>query len=137
MFERIVVAVDGSEPAQRALPVAADIASRYRSEVIVLQVFAEDVERGRAVALGAPQGSLDVADRAARLLKDAGTSARAEVREARAGGAAHEIVRLAADEDAGLIVIGSLGTSDWLGLSVGSIAHQVVHLSSVPVLTVR
>jgi nucleotide-binding universal stress UspA family protein len=137
MFERIVVAVDGSEPAQRAVPVAADIASRYRSEVIVLHVFDEDVARGGPVSPEAPRGSLDVADRTARLFKDVGVSARAEVRGARVGGAAHEIVRLAVDEDAGLIVIGSLGTSDWQGLSVGSIAHHVAHLSSVPVLTVR
>lgn len=138
MFEKIVVVVDASEPSQRALPVAASIASRgTESEVVVLHVFDEDVARRGPISREAPQGSPDVADRAARSLKDVGVSARAEVRAARAGGSAHEIVRLASDEDAGLIVMGSLGTSDWQGLLVGSVAHDVVHLSSVPVLIVR
>lgn len=137
MFERIVVAVDGSEPALRALPLAADVASRYGSEVIVLHVFDEDVARGGPTSLDAPQGSLDVADRAAKLLKDVGVSARAEVRAVRVGEAANAIVRLASDEDAGLIVMGSLGMSDWQGLLVGSVARDVVHLSRVPVLFVR
>lgn len=136
MFERIVVAVDGSEPARRALPVAADIASRYGSEVVVLHVFDQDVSGGGTVSSDARQGSFDVADRAARLLKDLGVSARAEVRSARVGEAAHEIVRLASDEDAGLIVTGILGMSDWQGLA-GSVTHDVLHLSSAPVLVVR
>jgi nucleotide-binding universal stress UspA family protein len=33
--------------------------------------------------------------------------------------------------------MGSRGMSDWQGLLVGSVAHKVVHLSSVPVLIVR
>lgn len=46
-------------------------------------------------------------------------------------------MNVAASEDAGLIVMGSRGMSDWEGLLVGSVAHKVVHLSSVPVLIVR
>jgi nucleotide-binding universal stress UspA family protein len=33
--------------------------------------------------------------------------------------------------------MGSRGMSDWEGLLVGSVAHKVLHLSSVPVLIVR
>jgi nucleotide-binding universal stress UspA family protein len=138
MFERIVVTVDGSEPARRALPFAADLASRYGSEVIVIFVFEEEETVFREPdSLMPPPGALDIADRAARLLKDVGVSARAEVRSAPTGGAAREIVRVASEEDAGLIVTGILGTSDWRGLVVGSVAHEVARLSRVPVLIVR
>ena len=51
MFERIVLAVDGSEPAQRAVPVAADIASKYGSEVIAVHVLEKQIGRGGPVAL--------------------------------------------------------------------------------------
>jgi nucleotide-binding universal stress UspA family protein len=137
MFERIVLAVDGSEPAQRALPVAADLASKYGSEVIAVHVLEQQLGRGGPIAFETTEEATRVADDAARTLKDAGVSARAEARAALAGRAAQEIMDVAASEDAGLIVMGSRGMSDWQGLLIGSVAHKVVHLSSVPVLIVR
>ena len=137
MFERIVLAVDGSEPARRAVPVAADIASKYGSEVIAVHVLEKQIGRGGAIALETTQEAVEVADHAARSMKDAGVSARAEARATIIGRAAHEIMEVAEREDAGLIVMGSRGMSDWEGLLVGSVAHKVVHLSSVPVLIVR
>jgi nucleotide-binding universal stress UspA family protein len=137
MFERIVLAVDGSEPAQRALPVAADIASKYGSEVIAVHVLEQQLGRGGPIAFETTEEATRVADDAARTLKDVGVSARAEARAALAGRAAQEIMDVAASEDAGLIVMGSRGMSDWQGLLIGSVAHKVVHLSSVPVLIIR
>lgn len=137
MFERIVLAVDGSEPAQRAVPVAADIASKYGSEVIAVHVLEKQIGRGGAIALETTQEAVEVAEHAARSLKELDIRARAEARAAVIGRAAQEIMDVAAKEDAGLIVMGSRGMSDWQGLLVGSVAHKVVHLSSVPVLIVR
>jgi nucleotide-binding universal stress UspA family protein len=137
MFERIVLAVDGSEPAQRAVLVAADIASKYGSEVIVVHVAEQQLGLGGPIAYDTTEEATRDADDAARSWKDLGVSARAEARAALAGRAAQEIMDVAASEDAGLIVMGSRGMSDWEGLLVGSVAHKVVHLSSVPVLIVR
>jgi len=137
MFERIALAVDGSEPAQRALPVAADIASKYGSEVIAVHVVEQQLGLGGPIAFETTEEATRVADEAARFLKDAGVSARTEARAALAGGAAQEIMDVAASEDVGLIVMGSRGMSDWQGLLVGSVAHKVLHLSSVPVLIIR
>jgi nucleotide-binding universal stress UspA family protein len=137
MFERIVLAVDGSEFAQRAVPVAADIASKYGSEVIAIHVVEEQLSRGGPIAYETTEEATKDADDAAKFLKDVGVSARAEARAALAGRAAQEIMDLATSEDAGLIVMGSRGMSDWQGLLIGSVAHKVLHLSSVPVLIVR
>jgi len=137
MFERIVLAVDGSPPAKRAIPVAADIASKYGSEVIAVYVQEQQLGRGGPIGYDTTEEAIRVADDAARSLKDMGVSARAEARAAIAGKAAQEIMDVAATEDAGLIVMGSRGMSDWEGLLVGSVAHKVVHLSSMPVLIVR
>jgi nucleotide-binding universal stress UspA family protein len=137
MFERIVLAVDGSEPAQRAVPVAADIASKYGSEVIAVHVVEQQLGRGGPIAYDTTGEAARDADDAARSLKDVGVSARAEARAALAGRAAQEIMDVAASEDAGLIVMGSRGMSDWQGLLIGSVAHKVLHLSSVPVLIIR
>ncbi len=137
MFERIVLAVDGSEPAQRAVPVAADIASKYGSEVIAVHVLEQQLGLGGPIAYDTTEEATRVADDTARFLKDLGVSARPEARAAIAGRAAQEIIDVATSEDAGLIVMGSRGMSDWEGLLVGSVAHKVLHLSSVPVLIVR
>ena len=137
MFERVVLAVDGSEAAKRAVPVAADIASKYGSEVIAVHVVEQQFGRAGPIAYDTTEEATRDADDAARSLKDLGVSARAEARAALAGRAAQEIMDVAASEDAGLIVMGSRGMSDWEGLLVGSVAHKVVHLSSVPVLIVR
>jgi nucleotide-binding universal stress UspA family protein len=48
MFERIVLAVDGSEPAQRAVPVAAD-SLRSTSEVIAVTSWSNS-RAGRPIA---------------------------------------------------------------------------------------
>lgn len=88
MFERIVLAVDGSEPAQRAVPVAADIASKYGSEVIAVHVVEQQLGRGGPIAYDTTEEATRDADDAARSLKDLGVSARAEARASLAGRAA-------------------------------------------------
>ena len=119
MFERIVLAVDGSEPARRAVPVAADIASKYGAEVIAVHVLEQQLGRGGPIAFDTTEEANRVADDTARALKDVGVSARPEARAAIAGRAAQEIIDVATSEDAGLIVMGSRGMSDWEGLLSG------------------
>jgi nucleotide-binding universal stress UspA family protein len=53
------------------------------------------------------------------------------------GDPAREIVRLAADEDADLIVIGTHGRSGLTRLLMGSVAEEVVRRAECPVLTVK
>src|SRR5512133_3058656 len=95
MFEKIVLAVDGSEPAQRAVPVAADIASKYGSEVVAVHVVEQQLGRGGPIAYDTTEEATRDADDAARSLKDLGVSARAEARAALAGRAAQEIMDVA------------------------------------------
>jgi nucleotide-binding universal stress UspA family protein len=117
--------------------VAADIASKYGSEVIAVHVLEQQLGRGGPIAFDTTEEATRVADDTARFLKELGVSARPEARAALAGRAAQEIMDVAVSEDAGLIVMGSRGMSDWQGLLIGSVAHKVLHLSSVPVLVVR
>src|SRR5436190_22266836 len=82
MYERIVVGFDGSGEATRALPMAAELARMFQSEIVVVHV----VERGAGLAvayeLETPEEAADLADRAVRQLKDLGVSARREIRHA-------------------------------------------------------
>jgi nucleotide-binding universal stress UspA family protein len=136
MYEKIILPVDGSVPSTRAIPVAADLAKRYGSEVVVVHVR-EFMPAWRGLAVEPKDIALDLVEQTAKDLKDQGLSVRMEVRTAAAGRAAHEIMEVAEKEKASLIVIGTRGLSDWSGLLVGSVAHKLIHLSTVPVLSVR
>lgn len=137
MFERILLPVDGSSHAQKAAENAAALASRFDSEVIVLTV--QEYPATWAFDIGPPvsdQGS-EVVDDVVRDLEARGVSAKGMVRVSVGGTVARDVVVVANDMDASLIVMGTRGLTDWQGLVLGSVAHQVAHLASCPVLVVR
>ena len=76
-------------------------------------------------------------DRAVRILKDQGVSARGEIRPGIYGRAPQVILREAEDMDADVVVLGSRGLSDLAGLVLGSVAHKVLHLARCPVMVTR
>ena len=137
MFDKIMLAVDGSEPSERAVPVAADLAHKYGSEVVVVHVREVDRTWIGGVELEAVGEGRELIDRVVRTLKDEGLSARGEEPTAIYGQAAREILECAKENDAGLVVMGSRGLSDWTGVLIGSVAHKVLHLADRPVLVVR
>lgn len=98
MFEKIVLAVDGSEHSKRAVPVAADLAQKYGGEVIAVHVREREVSRAGAVDFETTEEGQRIVDEAVRALKDVGASARGESWGTIYGRAAAEIVRVAADE---------------------------------------
>ncbi|MGD1973899.1 MAG: universal stress protein [Desulfobacterales bacterium] len=53
------------------------------------------------------------------------------------GKPAHEIVSLAAQEKADIIVIATQGESGWQRFVLGSVAERVVRHAECPVLTIR
>ena len=55
----------------------------------------------------------------------------------RYGDASREIVRIAREEEADVIVIATHGLTGWRHLVFGSVAEKVVRLAECPVLTIR
>jgi nucleotide-binding universal stress UspA family protein len=137
MFGRILLAVDGSEPSNRAVAVTSDLARRTQAEVLVLHVREQEPGRVGAVAPPHDDAAEETLDEAVRSLKDAGVSARGEVMAAVFGRAARIILEEANDFGADLVVLGSRGLSDLAGLVLGSVTHKVLHLAHCPVLVVR
>ena len=138
MYERVLVAVDHSEVAQRALAAARDLALLSKGEVWVLhlrerEVIAQmgDVPSESAADAGSPVSA------AVEELTKAGVTAHGEVRNTTYGHAAREILADAKEHDVGVIVMGTRGRSELAGLVVGSTAHKVIHLADRPVLVVR
>lgn len=137
MFDKVLVPVDGSEASDRAVHFAADLASRYGAEVIVLHVCEQEYLYGVGVSSEESEGATELVDRHVRRMKDAGLSARGAVVSVPYGRTARAILVAVGEENVDLIVMGTRGLSTWSRLVLGSVAHKVLHSARVPVLVVR
>ncbi|MBI3647218.1 MAG: universal stress protein [Actinobacteria bacterium] len=137
MFERILLAVDGSEHSALTVPVAADLAKKYGATVTVLHVREFTKRFGADVEIDPENESQAFVDRVLAELRGEGVDARGEVRRVPAGQVPREIVDVAGDEEAGLIVMGTRGRTEWQSLLVGGVAHKVMAHATCPVLLVR
>jgi len=137
MFDRILIAVDGSPYSEPAVSAAVEIATKFNSQAFVLHVREHDRGRAGAFPMETPQDALELVSDTVKTLRAAGVTARGEVHGEVAGYAAKEIVDTAKTQAADLIVMGSRGLSDIAGLFVGSVTHKVLQLAHIPVLVVR
>ena len=136
----ILVAVDGSKNALRAVNFAAAHAKLSASEVHVLNVQAIPDYYGMVAAYRAEsrklasQHSHAILSAASRRLKRAGVPHTVHTAY---GDTAPAIVRTARRLRCSSIVIGTRGLGPVATLVLGSVARAVVHLSSVPVTLVK
>ena len=138
----ILVATDGSKEAQLAARTAADLAQRTDSELHVVTVGAgvpisattspthfEDVLRENR------RQAQEVLDQQVKSIEELGVSAKET--HLREGRAEEEIVELAEEIGAGLIVMGSKGHSRLRRALMGSVSDAVVRHAHCPVAIVR
>jgi len=138
MFERLLVAIDQSDTAERVIAAAKELAGYSKAEVWVLHLREREVlGRTRAEAPEPGDAAHDVINKSVTDLQAAGINAHGQVRETIFGQAAREIVADADEVNAGAIIMGSRGRGDLSGLVLGSVAHKVIHLSKRPVLVIR
>jgi nucleotide-binding universal stress UspA family protein len=146
---RIVLAVDGSLPAARAETLLATWPIFENIPIHVLSVtdVMEPVQFGFAPAphlraaaehasyfAEAQKNHTRIAEEAAGRLRAAGRQVEATMR---IGGAANEIIALATEAGADLVVMGSQGRTGLARLLLGSVARNVLSASGVSVLIVR
>ena len=136
MFEKILVAVDGSPHARKAIDLTAELAKRTNAEVLVFHV--REVEVGKfSGAMEPPKEARDLVNEVVAELTEQGVVAKGEIQGAPFGRAAKEIVDEARDAACDAIVMGSRGLSDWTAVLVGSVAHKVVSHAHCPVVIAR
>jgi nucleotide-binding universal stress UspA family protein len=146
---KILLATDGSDEATLAAQTAAALASKTDSELHIVHVRARITPHypgyyiGPGVVEDAMQKEQRHLDREAQMLLDtqveqvraAGGSV--AQRHLRQGESDREIVELAEEIGAGLIVMGSRGLSGIRRTHLGSVSESVVRLAHCPVLVVR
>jgi nucleotide-binding universal stress UspA family protein len=142
-FKKILAPTDFSEPSYRALEWARELAEKFSSELFLVHVVAPmpavtpvavpttfDVPLYQKGLRESAEKSLDEL-REKRLPE--GVNVRTEVR---IGQAAHEIVKMAEENQADLIVIATHGATGLEHILFGSVAEKVVRTADCPVLTV-
>ena len=137
MFEKILVAVDGSPHSSKTLPVAADLAGRYGGTVTVIHVREHERYEGQDVDLGPPQEAESLVDEALARFREAGVPASGEIRRVKPGNTPKEILEVAKESAADLIIMGTRGMTEWKSLVLGGVANKVVQHATCPVLLVR
>jgi nucleotide-binding universal stress UspA family protein len=135
----LLVPVDGSPIASRAVEHAASVAKRLSSDVWVLNVQLpvrageKGIDRAEIDKYLQAQGQ-PIVDAATAILRNQGIPHQARVA---VGEVAQTIVATAQDVGAEQIVMGSRGMSALAGLVLGSNAMKVIHLAQVPVTIVK
>lgn len=144
MYQNILVAVDGSETAQRALREAIQLARGLSSRIRVIHVI-NGIPWITQGAPGAIEERIDdlrgtgesVIHEAKTAVRQAGVEVEDRLIEALGQHAAQVIVAQANDWPADLIVCGTHGRHGLRRLLVGGDAEYIMRHSSVPVLLVR
>jgi nucleotide-binding universal stress UspA family protein len=138
MFKEIVWSTDGSEYAQRALPYVKGLAREGGATITIVHVV-ERIEGAGAVGLPRRADEPELQARLQKLtaeLSEEGFGASLIIRGDVGTRPAHEVVEVAQEVGADLIVVGSRGLSAIGGLLLGSVAHRLLHLAPCPVLVV-
>jgi nucleotide-binding universal stress UspA family protein len=136
MFNKILIAHDGSPGSERVVPLAVEMAKSSGAELVIAHIDEQTIGKGG--------GSINAADddvraslrKRAEQLSDAGVKTEFETRAVMIGGPAQVLARIADDLGADLIVAGSRGQSPLGGLLLGSVAHRLLQVSHQPVMIV-
>jgi nucleotide-binding universal stress UspA family protein len=140
MFEKVLLAVDGSEHALHAARTAADLARTMKSKDFRIVVSYDTIPK----YLGEPnmQSAIDgrmkdaksILEKAEKEVGDLPCQIHTELIE---GDSAEAIIGVAVTRNSDVIVMGSRGLGRLAGLLLGSTSQKVVSHAPCPVLIVR
>jgi nucleotide-binding universal stress UspA family protein len=142
---KVLLATDGSEEATLAARTAVDIAEKTGSELHVVHARqvplyvdespTERVEATKSIEETLKEAAQRVLDTQVRQIRDAGGDVLQTY--ARLGRPDKEIISVAEEIGAGLIVMGSRGLGGVRRILMGSVSDSVVQHAHCPVLVVR
>jgi len=143
MFERILVAVDGSDHALQGLKLAVTLQEKFDSELLILCVYRHHSLLEASMSMVRPEDPESIEDSMREFASQVVEQAKAVASELgatkvrgfiKSGPPARTIVAFAKDKEVGAIVLGSRGGGDIEGYLLGSVSHKVTSLADCPVV---
>lgn len=144
MFSRILVAVDASQAAERALESAIDLAKKYNAKLIILHVIMQRLYAVTPTEAGVLTPTVLVSEiqaegesiikKAKEQASHAGIDYECKMVQ---GDPADEIIRSAHMEGANLVILGSRGLNEVRAFLFRSVSDRVSHRVRCPTLIVK
>jgi nucleotide-binding universal stress UspA family protein len=144
MFSKILVGVDGSPFAEKALKHAVDLAKTYHAKLMIVHVVLRRfyaVSPSEAGILATTVYVKEIEEEGREIISKAESYAKAEGVDYECrliqGVPAEEIVKVAQTDKVDLIVLGSRGLTEVRGFLLGSVSDKVSHHAKCPTLIVK
>ncbi len=137
MFEKLLVAIDGSPSSDAAISVAGDLAGKLGADLEILHIHEHDAVPSRAGMspdLETPDEARAIVAAAADQLKSGGVNAHEHVLQASTRDVPRKIIAFAVENEIDLIIVGRRGLSGLTGMLVGSVSNKLIHAAPVPVM---
>jgi len=139
LFEKILIATDGSKRTQNAVDMGLKIAREQNSKVYA--VYVVDTVTFTSIPMDVTWENMyqllkDEGEEAVKAIKGQAAGVDVETRVLE-GNPAVEITRFASDNDVDLIVMGTLGKSGIDRILLGSTAEKVIRIANCPVLVIK
>ncbi|MFZ2097942.1 MAG: universal stress protein [Anaerolineales bacterium] len=139
MFKRILVPLDGSNLAEKVLPLACYLAKMLQATLILFHVVEKDAPNeihGQHHLQGVEEAQAYL-DQLAIKLSSADLSILQDIHNVQDDGVAQTIHDHARELNADMIILCAHGKSGLRGMLFGSIAEQVIRQGTIPVLFIR
>ncbi|CAM3011675.1 universal stress protein [Paenibacillus sediminis] len=143
LFSKIVIAYDGSKASNKAFDKAIELVKAEPGAQLYV-VHVHDYQRGYIGEILAPipasvikelnDAAVQIVEEVKQRVKDAGVNGVVDMIQ---GSPAEAILNYAKEKDADVIVMGSRGLGTIREFVLGSVSHNVVQHSKIPVLIMK
>ena len=136
MISKILIAVDGSEQAEKAFQYACYLGERCKALLLLVYVVEEFANIGYSISKEVEQEKEEMLQKYLIRAKNI-LSTDVDTIKTRGNDAAEEILLIANKENVDTIVVGSRGFSASKDFLLGSVSYKVMHYAKCPVVVVR
>lgn len=142
MFNKILVAIDGSKMSDKVLHAAGQLAQEHQAKLTLITVGKELVIPPTMVITDYEKILAEMSNAGKALLKESqqklkGYEIETESLFVQGSSISRMIVKVAQEQSYDLIVIGSRGLGNIKGMMLGGVSQKVAQLSNCPVLIIK